>query len=284
MIIGSIPLLFLPETLQEAKANKARYRREASLDAAEASDNSDGRIDPSGKRPMLEEAIRRVREFKDATEFIWRDYSVCITVLSCLVALVSRQSSTVFLQYVSKKFNWSIARVCTSRISHMLASAKVTTGQPLDFTAWNIQSHYLSYHHACSVFRRGQVSQPTWQPTRLSFDPRERNGRDYWPFCHGPRAGSSLAHHWNGIPLPRLCVSHHCPQSGNQSGTSRPCRHALLGHGDRPIPRHPGLRPIIRLSLPDRLTSWRDVDGNAFRASWSSLYDFHHRHVVCSCP
>lgn len=284
MIIGSTPVLFLPETLKEAKDNKARYRCEASPDAAEASDNSEGRIDPFDKRSMLQEAIRRVHEFKDATEFIWRDYSVCIMVLSCLIALVSRQSSTVFLQYVSKKFNWSIARVCTSRISHMLASAKVTTGQPLDFTAWNIQSHHLSHHHARSVVRRDQVSQPTWQPTRLSFDPRERNGRDYWPFCHGPRAGSSLARHWNGIPLPRLCVSHHCPQSGDQSGTSRPCRHALLGPCDHPIPRHPGLRPIIRLFLPDRLTSWRDVDGNAFRASWSSLYDFHHRHVVCSCP
>jgi hypothetical protein len=116
MIIGSTPLLFLPETLQEAKANKARYRREASPDATEASDNSDGRIDPTGKRPMLQDVIRQAREFKDATKFIWRDYSVCIMVLSCLVSLVSRQSSTVFLQYVSKKFNWSIARVCTSRV------------------------------------------------------------------------------------------------------------------------------------------------------------------------
>ncbi|KAJ5450750.1 uncharacterized protein N7458_007199, partial [Penicillium daleae] len=114
LILGSAPILFLPETLEEAKANKARYRREANSDAAESSSSSSSSsnepIEPAGKRPVLQEFIHQAREFKDSTQFIWRNYSVCVMILCLLVSVISRQSSGVLLQYASKKFNWSIAR------------------------------------------------------------------------------------------------------------------------------------------------------------------------------
>lgn len=113
IIVGSAPILFLPETLEEAKAKKAKYRREAGLDAAET-DNTDGRIEPSVKRPVLQEVIHQVREFKDSTQFIWRNYSVCLVILCLLVTVISRQSTNVLLQFTSKKFNWTLARVCLS--------------------------------------------------------------------------------------------------------------------------------------------------------------------------
>jgi hypothetical protein len=111
IIVGSAPILLLPETLEEAKAKKARYRREAGLDAVETN-HTDGRIEPSNKRPVLQEIIHQAREFKDSTQFIWRNYSVCLVILCLLVTVISRQSSNVLLQFASKKFNWSIARVC----------------------------------------------------------------------------------------------------------------------------------------------------------------------------
>lgn len=121
IIVGSAPVLFLPETLEEAKAKKARYRREAGLDAAELPDNTDGRVEPPAKRPVLHEVIHQAREFKDSTQFIWRDYSVCLVILCLLVTVISRQSSSVLLQFASKKFNWSIAKVC-------ICSLKLRTG------------------------------------------------------------------------------------------------------------------------------------------------------------
>ncbi|KAJ5167488.1 uncharacterized protein N7482_006269 [Penicillium canariense] len=110
MIVGSTPLLFLQETLEEAKASKAKSRHAPGTDAADISDDSSGRVEPAGKQPALQELIREAREFKESTRFIWQNWSVCLVILCMLVTEISRQSTGVLLQYASKKFIWTIAR------------------------------------------------------------------------------------------------------------------------------------------------------------------------------
>jgi hypothetical protein len=123
IIAGSTPVLFLPETLEEAKAKKARYRREASPEGSETPSSSNGQVEPPGKESAVQEIIRQACEFYDSTKFIWRNYSVCLVIFCLLVTVISRQSSSVLLQFASKRFNWSIAKVCIPRLPRILGPA-----------------------------------------------------------------------------------------------------------------------------------------------------------------
>lgn len=102
---GCLPILFLPETLEDAKAKKPSQQN-VSTDATDATDPAD----PLDKT-VLPELARQIREFKESTRFIWRDWNVCLMIVTMFVSVISRQSSNMLLQYSSKKFNWSIARV-----------------------------------------------------------------------------------------------------------------------------------------------------------------------------
>lgn len=282
IIAGSTPVLFLPETLEEAKAKKARYRREAGQGASRTPSPSNGQVEPSGKQSALQEILHQAREFKDSTQFIWRNYNVCLLIFCLLVSVISRQSSSVLLQFASKKFNWSIAKVCIPCLHRIQGPANVPPGQPSDLLTWNIQSHKLSRHHASLVLRRCQVSQPPWQTSRLSPEPGKRINLDYWLPCHRFRTGSSSADLRLGDSLFRICVPHHCAQFGDCSCTSRSSRHALLGYSDLPIPRHPNIWPIVCLSFPIRLTFRRCLDGTSLLDSRSFLCDCHDCCVVHS--
>lgn len=286
LILGSAPILFLPETLEEAKANKARYRREANSDATKSSSSSSSNepIEPAGKRPVLQEVIHQAREFKDSTQFIWRDYSVWVVILCLLVSVISRQSSGVLLQYASKKFNWSIARVCSCHIYLALRFANLSTDQPVNFTTWRTQSHQLPRHHASIVLCRCQVSQPARQTSRSPSEPGERTDLNHWLPCHGTCTCSNLANLRIGDSLPGFCVPHHCAQSGDQFSASRSRRHSLLGYCDLPVPRDPSRRSIICLPLPDWLTPRRCLAGTSLLASQSALCDSYGRHMVHSSP
>ncbi|EPS25160.1 hypothetical protein PDE_00091 [Penicillium oxalicum 114-2] len=115
VIFGCIPVLFLPETLPEAKANKARWLDQANSTGREPSDvvdanAADNNVRIITKRSMWQEVADQVREFTDSTQVIWRNVGVCLLILSLLVAILSRSSSFVLLQYVSKKYHWSLAR------------------------------------------------------------------------------------------------------------------------------------------------------------------------------
>ncbi|KAF3397997.1 hypothetical protein F1880_006430 [Penicillium rolfsii] len=109
IVAGSTPILFLPETLEEAKAKKAKYRRGATQEASETPSPS-GPVEPSNKKSSLQEILCQARDFKESTQSIWRNRNVCLVILCLIVSVISRQSSTVLLQFASKKFNWSIAQ------------------------------------------------------------------------------------------------------------------------------------------------------------------------------
>jgi hypothetical protein len=105
ILVGSIPALFLPETLEDAKAKQ-------SLQTNAEQDEDNGQPEQNINKSPLEELKRQVREFKVSTRFIWSDANVCLMILVFFVTIMTRQSTNLLLQYVSKKFDWSIARVC----------------------------------------------------------------------------------------------------------------------------------------------------------------------------
>ncbi|KAJ5676528.1 uncharacterized protein N7477_002161 [Penicillium maclennaniae] len=107
IVVGFLPIVLLPETLEDAKATRLSQLQPNSNAA-----NSEPDIEPTEvlDKAMLPELIRQIREFIESTQFIWRDLNVSLLVLTMFVWAVSRQSTNLLLQYASKKFHWSIAR------------------------------------------------------------------------------------------------------------------------------------------------------------------------------
>lgn len=112
IILGTIPVLFLPETLEDIKVKQS------------ISENSDQETEQNteNERPeqqwiekeVRQEITRQFRKFIESTRFIWSDSNVCIMILVSFVTVIGRKSTNLLLQYVSKKFDWSFARVCPS--------------------------------------------------------------------------------------------------------------------------------------------------------------------------
>jgi hypothetical protein len=104
IVLGTLPAFFIPETLADAKAKLKIHQDEAPVELIEG-------MEPPSKQPMLQEIIYQAREFKKSTRFIWRDSNVFLLVLIAGVGFMSRQSTSLLMQYASKKFNWSIGQV-----------------------------------------------------------------------------------------------------------------------------------------------------------------------------
>ncbi|KAJ5493690.1 Major facilitator superfamily domain general substrate transporter [Penicillium fimorum] len=103
IIVGSIPALFLPETLRHTKATRVNPE---SLEQ----DSEDVQSQPPSKETAVQEITRQIHEFVQSTRFIWTDFNICLMVLLMFVTTISRQCTNLLLQYVSKKFDWSISR------------------------------------------------------------------------------------------------------------------------------------------------------------------------------
>ncbi|KAK4864022.1 hypothetical protein LT330_010232 [Penicillium expansum] len=103
ILVGSMPAFFLPETLRNAKGK--RVNREGPEQESEGDQSQ-----PPRKQTVLQEVSRQVREFAQSTRFIWADSNVCLMVFVMFVTVMSRQCTNLLLQYVSKKFDWSISR------------------------------------------------------------------------------------------------------------------------------------------------------------------------------
>ena len=112
IIVGSIPSFFLPETLRNAKGKQ--LSRESS-----GQDSGSEQSQPPRKQAMLLELTSQVREFTQSTRFIWADSNICLMVFVMFVTVMSRQCTNLLLQYVSKKFDWSISRVCACGLSRI---------------------------------------------------------------------------------------------------------------------------------------------------------------------
>lgn len=137
VVVGTLPAIFIPETLADAKAKMKNHEDEAPLASIEG-------MEPPSKQPMWQEIIHQAREFKKSTRFIWRDGNICLLVIIAGVGFMSRQSTGLLMQYASKKFNWSIGKVRTT-LRHLIRwqGAYVFTdmaepGQPPHLAPWDI--------------------------------------------------------------------------------------------------------------------------------------------------
>ncbi|KAJ5578742.1 uncharacterized protein N7459_007706 [Penicillium hispanicum] len=137
IVIAGIPIVFLPETLEDAKAKMASRPNMVSAHPREDAA-------PLDKKSVLEEIIRTIREFKEGTRFIWTDGNVCLMVLVLFVTMMSRQSTNMLLQYASKRFHWSIARA-SLLISLRGIFAMVTYLVLMPALSW-IAARYLDLH------------------------------------------------------------------------------------------------------------------------------------------
>ncbi|CAI7599947.1 unnamed protein product [Penicillium glandicola] len=103
IIVGTIPALFLPETLRHAKGKQVDRR-------SPEQDSESEQSRPPRKQSVLQDLTRQVREFTQSTRFIWADSNICLMVFVMFVTVMSRQCTNLLMQYVSKKFDWSISR------------------------------------------------------------------------------------------------------------------------------------------------------------------------------
>lgn len=156
IVVGSIPVFFLPETLRNAKG--MRVNREG------PEQDSEGEQSQPRKRTVLQEVIRQVREFTQSTRFIWTDSNICLMVFVMFVTMMSRQSTNLLLQYVSKKFDWSIRRVCARSLSvEWEKQINQNLVQSLDLAARDIFYRDIFDHNANPDILNRQTLEPPWE-------------------------------------------------------------------------------------------------------------------------
>lgn len=111
-VAGGMLIFLLPETL-------AIVKQKMQMDCNSRQDRDHGELSTTGKSTVADIVLDRIRDSKESMRSIWRNTNVVLVLLVFFVASISKQSTSLFLQYVSKKMHWSIARVRDSPlISH----------------------------------------------------------------------------------------------------------------------------------------------------------------------
>lgn len=112
ILLGTILTVFLPETFEDAKA---KLISDAYTMHGEVSEPGEVTV----KRTFLNGVVHHLRELKKSTRFLWTDLNIGLVILMLLVTCMSRTGTNLLLQYASKRFNWSIARVCGVTLRRM---------------------------------------------------------------------------------------------------------------------------------------------------------------------
>lgn len=152
VILGTIPVMFLPETLEDVKL-KQSIPAESDRESDQNTENE--RVEQrSGKKEIFRQFTRQSREFIQSTRFIWLNSNVSTMILVFFVTIIGRQSTNLLLQYVSKKFDWSIARVCpiypfkVPETNHIIVeSFDLATRYILSFDLLNLNAGPISACH-----------------------------------------------------------------------------------------------------------------------------------------
>ena len=113
IVLGSAPSIFIPETLDDAKAKMKSLHFDIESESYQS-------MEPPGKQSLSKEILQQAKEFKESTGFIWRDGNICLLILVAGVSFMSRESTNLMLQFASKKFNWSIGEVSNIAYSWLL--------------------------------------------------------------------------------------------------------------------------------------------------------------------
>lgn len=150
IILGTIPSLFVPETLPATKSKRANRDNPEQEGQNELPQ-------PLNKRPLSQELSRRAGDFIQSTHFIWGDSNVCLMILVLFVTIMNRSCTNLLLQYVSKKFDWSIGRVCTYLLPWTNKKTNYVIGQSVDLSARDFLPHNIPAYYANSDFASCQI-------------------------------------------------------------------------------------------------------------------------------
>lgn len=152
IIVGSLPALVLPETLNDAK------ERLSQSSAAVDEDDGPG-PDPLVKQTLVQTVVRQVRKFIESTRCIWQNTSVMLALFAFFVTTISRQSTNLLIQYASLKFHWSIARVSDGSRTMSLTDLMlmICSVQPSRLASRRCHARTVLRRDALLVLRIGQI-------------------------------------------------------------------------------------------------------------------------------
>ncbi|KAJ5642430.1 hypothetical protein N7490_006430 [Penicillium lividum] len=148
IVLGCIPFLFLPETLEDAKAKRT--------DQQGTVNNSIETTALLGKQTFSQNLRHKLREFNESIFFMWKDSNVAWIIVVAFVSIMSRQSTNILLQYASKKFNWSIAQA--SLLITIRGIFGIFSYLVLIPTLTFLAARYLNLHGKFRDYRLGQLT------------------------------------------------------------------------------------------------------------------------------
>lgn len=258
IIVGSLPAIFLPETLEDAKAKRTKQPEPEQHDGTEPLESAEPL--ESDKRTVIQELTRQAREFSDSTRFIWSDFNVVLMVMVLFVTVMSRQCTNLLLQYVSAKFDWSIGRVSTPSCISTHQTNQATVQSP-HIIARDIRLGDLPTPHAIRILRSGQVFQLARQAKRPYHEQGKWNTLRHWIHgcIHWPQP--CLLDWRSGRPVHRLGVHGDDTQSSDFSCCPRPCRHLVFSDWNRPGRGSPRFGSVVRKPLSARPAPRQGMDG-----------------------
>lgn len=113
MIIGSIFVLFMPETLNQVIATDG---------IQENSEDSDdiSQLSPAKSGTVAQIVAAKAQEFISSSRFLWTSPRVLISIIAVFAGSLDESSVYLLIQYVSAKFHWTIGEV----YDHLSLSAK----------------------------------------------------------------------------------------------------------------------------------------------------------------
>ncbi|OJJ47370.1 hypothetical protein ASPZODRAFT_65203 [Penicilliopsis zonata CBS 506.65] len=99
-MVGSLSAFLMPESLSDAKSK---------ISSTTAPSNEETQSYPDGKFSVRQYILDKLQHFRDSTRFIMSTPGVAVCLVALFIASISKQSTSLLLQYTSKRFDWSIA-------------------------------------------------------------------------------------------------------------------------------------------------------------------------------
>ncbi|KAJ5108505.1 MFS general substrate transporter [Penicillium angulare] len=119
---GAISAFLMPETLDNAKS------KISSMGANIAEEEEANILSQPATKGSIRQYVRgKVHELRESTQFVIGSPAVTVCLFALFITSISRQSTSLLLQYTSKRFDWSIANVSFLIFSVFCTGFKVLT-------------------------------------------------------------------------------------------------------------------------------------------------------------
>lgn len=134
MIVGSMFVVVMPETLN--KMDVGDGVQENTEDTDESST-----LLLAKNETVAQIVVAKAQEFISSSKFLWTSPRVLISIIAVFAGSLDRSSGVLLVQYVSAKFHWTIAEVCTC--------LRPTCTDNKQLTIHRIQASYLISVRGC---------------------------------------------------------------------------------------------------------------------------------------